>query len=360
MPFYDVRSVKAAATGRWDQILAALSPALQPALEKPGRHFSCPVHGGKDGDAFRVFRDVADSGGGVCNTCGAFSDGFKLLAWAHGQSFAEVLAAVATYLGFSSNPADAPKLVTRPPPPLPKATAKAEDPGIRDRLRSVYRGSIPLQHKDAEPARLYIRNRGLELIPPMLRMHPSLYYRDPDGNRFGPYPTLISLVTDPQLRGVTLHRIYLTPDGRKAPVAKPKKLMSHPSEMSMTGAAIRLFPHGPVLAVSEGIETAIAVTQATGIPCWPTITSSLMPGFTPPSDVERVIVFADKDLPTKLYPTGAGQETGKKLVLRLWEIGFKASLAIPPSAIPDDAKSVDWLDEFVRFGAEPFRAALAA
>ena len=70
----DVRQL---AAGRWTEILEAVAPALEPALRRPGRHVPCPVHGGKDG--FRLFRDVAQTGGGICNTCGAFHDGFAVL-----------------------------------------------------------------------------------------------------------------------------------------------------------------------------------------------------------------------------------------------------------------------------------------
>lgn len=127
---------------------------------------------------------------------------------------------------------------------------------------------MPIRSPDAEPARLYLRNRGLSLVPPMLRMHPGLHYRDLDGNRSGPFPTLISPVVDAQGRGICLHRVYLTPDGKKAPVGEPKKLMSHPNDVPTQGSAVRLFRYTDTLAVAEGIETAIAVTEATRIPCW--------------------------------------------------------------------------------------------
>ena len=75
----EAKEVKAAAHGRWGGILSALAPQLQPALDRVGHHVSCPVHGGKDG--YRVFNDVDDSGGGVCNTCGVHPDGFATLMW---------------------------------------------------------------------------------------------------------------------------------------------------------------------------------------------------------------------------------------------------------------------------------------
>lgn len=356
MPFIDVKEIKARAEGRWESLLSTIAPNLSEALDKPGRHVKCPVHGGTDGNGFRVFKDVNTTGGGCCNTCGTFPDGFSLLTWATSASFKEVLADVSNLLGNSAAP------VSSKPRAAP-ATTKAptqEDPGIRLRLRSVYKSSRPIGADDAAPGRLYLANRGLSLVPPMLRVHPALWWLDDDGQRHGPFPTLLSLVVDSEERGVTLHRIYLTEDGRKAPVSAPKKLMSHPSDVNLHGAAIRLFPPGKVLGVAEGVETAIAVTEATGIPCWATISTTFLKTFVPPRGVQRVVVFADKDRPTAQFPEGAGFEAGRSLVQSLWSKGFKASMQLPPSEIPDDAKGIDWLDEFVNNGKKPFARVLAA
>ncbi|ECS4958781.1 zinc-binding protein, partial [Salmonella enterica subsp. enterica serovar Typhimurium] len=54
MSYYKADTVREAANGNWLFILAALAPHLEPALRKPGRHVSCPIHGGKDG--FRLFK----------------------------------------------------------------------------------------------------------------------------------------------------------------------------------------------------------------------------------------------------------------------------------------------------------------
>lgn len=356
MPYINVKEVKAQAAGKWTSVLGAIAPSLAEAIKRPGRHVACPVHPGKDGNGFRLFKDFNDTGGGCCNTCGSFPDGFKLLQWVTGDSFHQVLTAVAKELGTPSAPAT----TKRAPPPAPPKQTAPDDPGIRLRLRSVYKSSKPISAPEAEPARLYLRNRGLSLVPPMLRVHPALWYLDDDGQRHGPFPTILSLVVDPEERGVTLHRIYLTPEGRKAPVPAPKKLMSHPADVSLHGAAIRLFPAGQVLGVAEGVETAIAVTEATGIPCWATISSTFLKTFIPPRGVQRVIAFADKDRPTAQFPEGAGYEAGKSLVQKLWSKGFKASIELPPSEIPEDAKGVDWLDEFVQNGKQPFSRILAA
>ena len=65
--------LKNLAMGRWDAILAVIAPQSIVALKHKERHVPCPVHGGKDG--FRVFKDVAITGGSVCNTCGCNNDG---------------------------------------------------------------------------------------------------------------------------------------------------------------------------------------------------------------------------------------------------------------------------------------------
>lgn len=89
--------VRNAAHGRWNWIFSGLAPELELALNKPGRHVACPIHGGHDG--FRLFRDFEDTGGAVCNTCGAKPDGFAVLQWLKGWNFPTTLRAVHEALG---------------------------------------------------------------------------------------------------------------------------------------------------------------------------------------------------------------------------------------------------------------------
>lgn len=85
----NIHTIKSALRGRWESVLARHAPALHPALQRRGQHVPCPIHGGRDG--FRVFRDVAETGGGVCNTCGVFHDGIALLAWVNDWSISQVV-----------------------------------------------------------------------------------------------------------------------------------------------------------------------------------------------------------------------------------------------------------------------------
>lgn len=337
------QEVLKAAQGRWADILAALAPQLRPALEKVGRHVPCPVHGGKDG--FRVFKDVDHTGGSICNTCGSNPDGFATLMWANDWSFPVALGAVAGYLRVG-NTAAAPR-------------SDGERGGdVNDRLRAalnrVWRESVPMHDRDAEPARLYLARRGILIHPPeALRFHRALPYYDGD-EMIGEFPAVVAMVTGADGNPVTIHRTYLTPDGRKAPVDSPKKLMSYPKDRRLMGGAIRLARVDRVLAVAEGIETALAVMEATGLPVWCAVNAHLLANLEPPASVERVLVFADKDRPTEQHPKGHGQEAAKQLVQRLWESGIKASAIVPSGEIPEGQKSLDWNDVLVREGRTGF------
>ncbi len=94
--------VRQHARSQWLGIVGRLAPSLEQALARPGRHVPCPVHGGRDG--FRVFKDANESGGGICNTCGAFHDGFALLMWANNWAFRDALEAGTTRTDNGSAP----------------------------------------------------------------------------------------------------------------------------------------------------------------------------------------------------------------------------------------------------------------
>lgn len=110
--YFDAKTVRDAASGNWLEVLMALAPHLEGALRKPGRHAACPVHGGKDG--FRLFKDVAQKGGGICNSCGPKSDGISLLMWVNGWDYPAALENVAHLLGVEPKARKDAKAVTRP------------------------------------------------------------------------------------------------------------------------------------------------------------------------------------------------------------------------------------------------------
>jgi len=339
--------IRNAVRGSWLSVLDSLAPELERAILKPGRHIGCPVHGGKDG--FKLFRDADISGGGICNTCGAKPDGFSLLMWLRGWRFPDALMAVANVLGLSTDEHhQSPVVAQRPVFTKPKFTA--DDDRIKEILRTVWQESKSVHHPDAEPVRLYLQSRGLDnMIPnwPSIRFHPRMQYRDEDGKLIGKYPAILALV-ERDSEAITIHRTFLTPDGCKAAVDSPKKMMPTPSNKIVMGSAIRLGAPGRVLCVTEGFETALAVIEATGMVTWPLISSTLMSGFIIPSGVEKLIIWSDLDL------SFAGSFAAAKLTERANAQGVEAVTCEPKGPIPANAKSIDWLDVLNQYGPNAF------
>jgi hypothetical protein len=148
---------------------------------------------------------------------------------------------------------------------------------------------------------------------------------------------MVALVTDTDGAPVTVHRTYLTPNGCKAPVPAPKKLMGYPGHR-LVGGAIRLFSPGPVLGVAEGIETALAVHLSTGMPVWSAVSANLLERMEPPAQTSLVVVWADRDR------SGTGEAAALSLRERLLERGIPVAVHLPPGTIPTGAKGVDWAD----------------
>jgi putative DNA primase/helicase len=73
--------------GQWEEFFIETIPSLKSAIQSCPYHVSCPVHGGSK--EFRCFSDFPETGGGICNSCGAFSNGIKLFEWAAGCDSAE-------------------------------------------------------------------------------------------------------------------------------------------------------------------------------------------------------------------------------------------------------------------------------
>lgn len=368
--------VRRAASERWHEILCDLAPALGLALERPGRHVPCPVHGGKDG--FRLFRDYRDTGGGICNTCGPVPNGLGLLMWVNGWRFTETLETVAEWLNLQ--PADRMEREPDGRRPARKVavqavnTAKAVAPlTYRDAdadtrlcavIAKIWSESVSLLHHKAVPAQRYLQGRRIPLrqvtdLGDVLRFHPRLEYRDEAGTVIGDYPGIVAAVTDPKGEMVTLQRIYLTVDGRKAPVETPKKMMPVPNGKTVIGASIKLGkPIGGVLGVAEGVETALAVRTGSGMVTWSVLNATLLESFVPPDSARTLFIWADLDREHR--GKRRGEEAAKRLSERLEQCGIQSQTFLPPLPIPAGAKGVDWNDVWtiLRFGGFPNRLAL--
>jgi phage/plasmid primase-like uncharacterized protein len=333
----NLQEIKKRASHRWVEILSVLAPALGPALEKPGKHVPCPVHGGKDG--FRVFKDVDATGGGVCNTCGSFGDGFALLQWVNSWSFRQSLEAVSISLGLI------PGCVVSLQDGTLKASGKKFN-GLqgaerrRKNLLAVWEESQELRTDD--PAHKYLCRRipglRIEEIPSLkivLRYHARLpYYKDL--KFLDHFPALIAAIQDVQGRVVSLHRTYLSKGGGKAHVNSSKKIMPPVVPGGTQGAAIKLFSACEILGLTEGIETALGVHVAKSLPVWACVSANGLEMVEIPATVREVVIFADNDVSLR------GQQAAHALAKRLLQEGRKVDIKIP------EKPGTDWLNVYVR------------
>jgi DNA primase len=165
------------------------------------------------------------------------------------------------------------------------------------------------------PVATYLRSRGLDLpASPTLRFHAGL--KHPSG---GVWLAMVGLVT----RGSTgspiaIHRSFLARNGDgKAPV-DPAKMMLGPCR----GGVVRLAEAGDVLMIGEGIETCLAVMQATGNPAWAALSTSGLRALDLPRDVRDLIVLADGDEP--------GEAAAQDCARRWKREGRRVRIARPP------------------------------
>ena len=198
-------------------------------------------------------------------------------------------------------------------------------------LRRIWGEACPITAGD--PVDTYLRQRGIPLpladMPAVLRYHAHLVYRHEDGQHTY-RPAMVARVDDADGHAVTLHRTYLAPDGRKATVPEPKKLMSPAISGATRGGAIRLYPASETLAIAEGIETALAVRLATALPVWAALCAGGLARLIVPAEVLLVVICADHD--------AAGLGAAQTLAQRLLVAQRRVKILMP------DTPGMDWAD----------------
>lgn len=130
-----------------------------------------------------------------------------------------------------------------------------------------------------------------------------------------------------------MHQTYLTTEGYKAAVSKPRKVRTL-YKGALRGAAIRLYPATERLVVGEGIETVLSVrTALPDWPCWSCLSASGLANVQIPPAVSDVLIAADAD--------PAGGSAANDLADRLTAAG-KTVRVLQPNA------GQDWNDSFIR------------
>ena len=299
-----VEDLKHDARGRWPGIMAALGIEIG-----TGKHTKCPACGGKD--RFR-FDDKEGDGTFYCNQCGA-GNGFGLIMNVLNIEFPDAMKEVARLCGS-----------------VEKGKVLKEKKVSPETLRRIFLSSKPMKKND--PVGLYLRSRGIKLIPEKLRYMPKCY----DTESKKEHPAMLAVVSSKDGKAITMHRTYLKKNGEKAEMEKCKKLL--PGLEKLTGGAIRLWEmETDKLGIAEGIETALSCYEYFGVPTWSTINSTLMEKFEVPKNIKQLVIFADND------SNYTGQKAAYTLANRLMiNRNIKVSVKVP------EIVGEDFADEYRR------------
>jgi putative DNA primase/helicase len=306
------------ARGRWREILPMLGKIDTRFLTN--KHGPCPLCGGRD--RYR-FDDRNGEGSYFCGQCGAGS-GVILLRKARGWTFKEACDEIDRFLGEIGHRPVLP--AAEPPRPgngsalarIERALAEAHSPGVVD---------------------AYLQRRGLSITSSVLRGDAGAPYFNDDRKLIGRYPAVVAPITGPDGSLRSAQRIY------DADLNSRKKTL--PPVGTINGAAVHLFPVTDELAVTEGIENALAFHQMHGLPVWAAISDTGIATFEPPPHIRPLVIAGDTDA------SFAGQAASFALAKRLRSemqarkrSEFEIEVRLPQTP------GVDWLD-MLNAGGQP-------
>ena len=350
---YKTKEVKEMARGRWLSILPALAgnSELFARAGKPiGRSYQgveCPICGGTDRYGF--LPSFNETGASHCRNCGTFKDGFELLREINGWSLAWALQQVEEFIGGGACAE----------PVARDSVGVAENAGVsNDKSKAIKYLLDTSSRTPHKAARMYYQNRGINAATDMriktLRYHDGadVYFQGKPLMLNGAkvrYPCIIGR-SSANGRWLGLQQIFITKEGVNAvseiraivdtlyPESAPNKIPKKAMIGGMTGGSVRFGEVGKVWAVSEGVETMLAVSIALGsVSVAAAGTAALLSAMEIPDQVERLLIFSDKDA-NRAGLNAAMALREKQRHLREVEI------LLPDMAIPDEKKGVDWLD----------------
>jgi hypothetical protein len=211
-------------------------------------------------------------------------DGRLLLFCYGGCSYNAVMAALVEYGLLDSDDGD----LHAPPP----AAICQSDRNYKKRIgqaRVIYSDAIR-DRRRANRIRAYLRSRGINLDPPILRIADEVPHRL--GVRL---PAIAAPVVDVDDWQIGVHLTYLSRshDGK----ADLPKEFQRESRGVIRGGAIRLLPFNPEveLIVGEGVETALSAAEIFGLPAWSAVYAGGLKTVELPAEVKRILIAADRD-----------------------------------------------------------------
>ena len=291
-----------AARGYWTEILSK-------HIDKKhlvNRHTACPICGGKD--RFRYDNKNGD-GTAYCNQCGA-KNGMSLLMQVTGWDFKTAAREIDRMIGNSE---------------LKKEIVKPQN---KDKVINFIHSKLTTL-ETGDNVYKYLKNRGINSFDSRyFRKINSFDYME-DGFKKDNADCMVCVITDSDNQRIGYHITYIK-DGKKAAFVSPKKIFGN-----MKGGCIRLSNPAKMLAVTEGVENALSVTQTYGHPCWAAVSAQGLKEFMPPKETEYLLIVADNDF------SFTGQEAAYSLAKRVTRMGIECYVDMPKT------RGYDFNDEMV-------------
>ncbi|PZO01118.1 MAG: hypothetical protein DCF29_16005, partial [Alphaproteobacteria bacterium] len=196
-------------------------------------------------------------------------------------------------------------------------------PASRRRLvaASLWEAGLPIG--DTAPSHRYLARRAVRADADNLRHHPHVPVSVYRPGSFG-RAALIARISDAadQLTGVEL--VYLEPNGLPASGLRvPRKTMGQVPP----GAAVRLAPAACSMLVGEGVCTTLSAMERFGRPGWALRSAHNLAAWSPPPDVEDVLIAGDRGK--------VGEAAARCLCQRLVRMGLQAAVVLPPPSHDD-------------------------
>ncbi len=208
-----------------------------------------------------------------------------MLSLVHGWDFATAAKEVRDKLGVSKE----------------GTSLRMDDDKRAGMVRHMWENSRLIDERD--DAGQYLASRGFAPpYPKALRFMQNCKIDD------GFMPAMLARVSGPDGKPLTIHRTYLK-DGRKAPLDNPRRMV--PGDTPLGSYVPLAMPRDGVLAVAEGIETALAVMRLHSVACWSCISANGLAAFEAPEGITQLLIFADND------ENWCGQAAGYRLAHRM-------------------------------------------
>lgn len=270
----------------------------------------CPFHD-ENTPSFRV---NDDKGLFNCFGCGAGGDVIQFLERLEGKPFGEIARSLLD--------------ITDIPERKQQDRAAVDKRERADRAAAILAAQLEwheARNVRGTPAEIYLRGRGIiGDMPATVKFGRVPVWRNKETGAEGRrIPALLLAAQDRSGAIVGVQHVFLTEDGKKAPISKPKMSLGQ-----VRGCAVRLAPAARRIILIEGPEDGLTIRQrASRVPVWITLGTGMMPFVELPDIVRHVTLAGDNN--------AAGRAAVQRAIPIYEAQGRTVDTIFPPPAFED-------------------------